>query len=174
MVPRLDRNTAFAGAIATALRSSSSASCRFPVCANRNPLSACVSACPACGTSEASSAAPFLAKSKHTAQTMLRRKRVNPTPRRRSVLEPCTQFFQAREFASHHGCWRIRFLFRSKPKDRNQKRLGPLLYVAHHSSDAVDFHERLAGQSSNRYGRARRTAVRKVRLKHRIHSIVIV
>src|SRR6266704_139853 len=49
-----------------------------------------------------------------------------------------------------------------------------LLYVVHHGSDAVDFHERLARQSSNSHGGASGTAIRKVRLEHRVHAVVVV
>src|SRR6267143_3372574 len=52
--------------------------------------------------------------------------------------------------------------------------LRPLLCVAHNSSDAVNFYQRLAGQSRHSNGRASGTAVRKVSLEHRVHAAVIV
>src|SRR6266513_3080219 len=52
--------------------------------------------------------------------------------------------------------------------------LRPLLYVAHYGSDAVNFHQRLAGQSSDSNGSASGPSVRKVSLEHRVHAVVIV
>src|SRR5437016_3041089 len=51
--------------------------------------------------------------------------------------------------------------------------LRPLLCVAHNGSDAVNFYQRLAGQSRHSNGGASGTAVRKVSLEYGIHPIVI-
>src|SRR6266571_1687437 len=52
--------------------------------------------------------------------------------------------------------------------------LCSFLYIAHHGSNAIDFHERLARQSSNGHGGARRPAVREVGLEYGIHAVVII
>src|SRR6267142_2400335 len=52
--------------------------------------------------------------------------------------------------------------------------LRPLLYVAHHRSDAINFHQRLAWQARHPNGGASGPSVRKVSLEHRVHAVVIV